>query len=218
LRRNDEVYLDALGAQHIPDPTTAGDFCRRFAAVDGEILQDTLNEVRLGVWQRQPAAFCDQAIVDVDGVLALDAPAACQGLAETYGECKARIGLAYDGTWGYHPLVVSLANTQEPLYLSNRPGHRPSHEGAAEGPGDRTGPVAAVRRGALLLLPHESAGRVARGRSVPSQRSLPPGEFARAAPQRRAGPAHAGGQFGEQLGLHGDGGAGLSAAVLNTTI
>ena len=29
LRRNDEVYLDALGAQRIPDPTTAGDFCRR---------------------------------------------------------------------------------------------------------------------------------------------------------------------------------------------
>ena len=32
LRRNDEVYLDALGAQRIPDPTTAGDFCRRFDA------------------------------------------------------------------------------------------------------------------------------------------------------------------------------------------
>ena len=30
LRRNDEVYLDALGAQRIPDPTTAGDFGRRF--------------------------------------------------------------------------------------------------------------------------------------------------------------------------------------------
>ena len=31
-RRQDEVYLDALGAQRIPDPTTAGDFCRRFDA------------------------------------------------------------------------------------------------------------------------------------------------------------------------------------------
>ena len=30
LRRNDEVFLDALGAERIPDPTTAGDFCRRF--------------------------------------------------------------------------------------------------------------------------------------------------------------------------------------------
>ena len=31
LRRNDEVYLNALGADRIPDPTTAGDFCRRFS-------------------------------------------------------------------------------------------------------------------------------------------------------------------------------------------
>jgi hypothetical protein len=120
LRRNDEVYLDALGAQRIPDPTTEGDFCRRFTAEHVEILQDTLNEVRLGVWRQQPAAFFDRAILDVDGVL-----------AETYGECKAGIGLAYNGTWGYHPLVVSLAQTQEPLYLANRPGNRPSHEGAA---------------------------------------------------------------------------------------
>ena len=31
LRRNDEVFLDALGAQRIPDPTTSGDFTRRFS-------------------------------------------------------------------------------------------------------------------------------------------------------------------------------------------
>jgi len=120
LRRNDEVYLDALGAQRIPDPTTEGDFCRRFAAADVETLQDTLNDVRLGVWQHQPTEFFEQAILDVDGVV-----------AETYGECKEGIGLAYNGTWGYHPLVVSLAQTQEPLYLANRPGNRPSHENAA---------------------------------------------------------------------------------------
>ncbi|MGO9423061.1 MAG: IS1380 family transposase, partial [Roseiarcus sp.] len=30
LLRNDEAYLDALGARRVPDPTTAGDFCRRF--------------------------------------------------------------------------------------------------------------------------------------------------------------------------------------------
>jgi len=120
LRRNDEAYLDALGAQRIPDPTTAGDFCRRFAVADVEILQDAINEARVGVWQRQPAAFFDEATIDVDG-----------SLAPTDGECKQGISLAYDGTWGYHPLIVSLANTQEPLYLSNRSGNRPSHEGAA---------------------------------------------------------------------------------------
>lgn len=120
LWRNDEVYLDALGAQRIPDPTTAGDFCRRFTAEHVEILQDTLNDVRLGVWRQQPEEFFAQAILDADGVL-----------ADTYGECKEGIGRAYDGTWGYHPLVVSLANTREPLYVSNRPANRPSHEGAA---------------------------------------------------------------------------------------
>ncbi len=32
LHRQDSGYLDALGAQRIPDPTTAGDFTRRFEA------------------------------------------------------------------------------------------------------------------------------------------------------------------------------------------
>lgn len=31
----------------------------------------------------------------------------------------------------FHPLVVSLANTQEPLFLVNRSGNRPSNEGAS---------------------------------------------------------------------------------------
>jgi hypothetical protein len=30
LRRNDEAFLDGLGAQRIPDPTTSGDFTCRF--------------------------------------------------------------------------------------------------------------------------------------------------------------------------------------------
>ena len=33
FRRNDEVLLDALGTERFHDPTTAGDFCRRFAEV-----------------------------------------------------------------------------------------------------------------------------------------------------------------------------------------
>jgi hypothetical protein len=119
--RQDEVYLDALGAQRIPDPTTAGDFCRRFDESAIEALQAAINETRVRVWRAQPAAFFDEAIIDADGTL-----------AETTGECKAGMDLAYTGVWGYHPLVVSLAQTQEPLYLVNRSGNRPSAEGAAE--------------------------------------------------------------------------------------
>lgn len=120
LRRRDEVYLDALGTRRIPDPTTAGDFCRRFKEADVRTLLDVFHGVRQRVWARQPAEFFALARIDMDGTL-----------VGTTGECKAGIGLSYDGTWGYHPLVVSLANTGEVLGVVNRPGNRPSHEGAA---------------------------------------------------------------------------------------
>jgi len=119
--RNDEVYLDALGAERIPDPTTAGDFCRRFTEDDVEILMDIINEVRLAVWRKQPDEFFQEAVIDADGII-----------AETTGECKEGMNISYKGIWGYHPLVVSLANTAEPLYLVNRSGNCSSSEGAAK--------------------------------------------------------------------------------------
>src|SRR5262249_55947768 len=67
LRRTDEVFLDALGARRIPDPTTAGDFCRRFDEAAIRQLQDLVHDVRIGVWADQPAAFFEQAILDMDG-------------------------------------------------------------------------------------------------------------------------------------------------------
>ena len=59
-----------LGAQRIPDPTTAGDFCRRFDEPAIEALQTAINETRLRVWRAQPAAFFDEAVIDADGTLA----------------------------------------------------------------------------------------------------------------------------------------------------
>jgi Transposase DDE domain group 1 len=121
LRRNDEVYLDALGAWRIPDPTTAGDFCRRFTARDVDALQEAFNETRLKAWRQQPESFFSEALLEADGTL-----------VETTGECKQGMDVNHKGQWGYHPLIVSLANTAEPLYVVNRSGNRPSHEGAAE--------------------------------------------------------------------------------------
>jgi len=121
LRRNDEVFLNALGTERIPDPTTAGDFCRRFAEPDIRALLAAIDEARLNVWARQPKEFFDRATIDMDGTLVI-----------TTGECKQGMDISYKGTWGYHPLVVSLAETGEVLRLVNRSGNRPSHEGAAE--------------------------------------------------------------------------------------
>jgi hypothetical protein len=121
LRRNDEVFTDGLGAQRIPDPTTAGDFCRRFEPADIEELMDVVNNCRLGVWRQQPASFFDQAIVEADGTV-----------VPTLAECKQGMDFNYQKKlWGYHPLVITLANTAEPLFIVNRSGNRPSSEGAA---------------------------------------------------------------------------------------
>ncbi len=120
LRRNDEAYLHLLGAQRIPDPTTAGDFCRRFSPQAVDRLMDAINESRIKVWQQQPDNFFDLATIEGDGTM-----------VETTGEKKEGIGLNHKKQWGYQTLAITLANTREELFLLNRPGNRPSYEGAA---------------------------------------------------------------------------------------
>ena len=101
VRRNDAAFLDMLCAEAIPDPTTAGDFCRRF---DGEAvwrLMRVVNETRVGVWRRSRRAVATEtARIDADG-----------SIVPTLGECKQGMDLSYKGIWGYHPLLISLANT-----------------------------------------------------------------------------------------------------------
>jgi hypothetical protein len=120
LRRNEEGYLDALAARRIPDPTTAGDFCRRFDAVAIDRLQRIFNAARLAVWRLQPRKFFEEALIEADGTM-----------VETTGECKQGMDINHKGQWGYHALVLSLANTGEPLFVVNRSGNRPSHEQAS---------------------------------------------------------------------------------------
>jgi len=120
LRRNNETFLNAIGAKRIPDPTTAGDFCRRFTTTDLHTFIDIVNDTRLKVWAEQSDDFFDCAKIDLDGTM-----------AETTGECKRGMDISYNGLWGYHPLIVSLANTGEVLSIINRSGNRPSNEGAA---------------------------------------------------------------------------------------
>lgn len=121
LRRNDEVFLNALGAQRIPDPTTAGDFTRRFDREDIETLMECINTSRQGVWAEAGKGRLEEALIDIDGTI-----------ARTLGECKKGMDISYNGIWGYAPLIISLANTKEVLYIVNRPANEPSHQGAAE--------------------------------------------------------------------------------------
>jgi len=120
LLRNNEALLNAVGADSIPDPTTAGDFCRRFSADDLDSLTSAIHAARLNVWRQQPVSFFDEAVIDVDGVI-----------VGTTGECKHGMDISYKGIWGYHPLLVSFANTREVLAIINRSGNVHSAEDAA---------------------------------------------------------------------------------------
>lgn len=120
LRRGDRVFLDALGTAALPDPTTAGDFCRRFDEASVMALQAAVNRARLKVWSRQDRSFFDEtARIDADATI-----------VGTDAETKAGMNISYNGIWGYSALVVSLANTAEPLFLGLHGANRPSHEGA----------------------------------------------------------------------------------------
>jgi hypothetical protein len=84
-------------------------------------LMNAINIARLRVWVQQSKAFFDEAILDADGTI-----------VETDAECKQGVDIGYNGKWGYHVHLVSLANTGEPLFLLNRSGNRPSQERAGE--------------------------------------------------------------------------------------
>jgi hypothetical protein len=121
-RRNDRVFLDGIGAQSLPDPTTAGDFCRRFDPESVMALQEAINRSRLRVWATQPPAFVAQrAVIEADA-----------SIIATHGETKEGMGIAYNGVWGYSALMVNLANTKEPLFFKLFAANRPSHEGSAD--------------------------------------------------------------------------------------
>jgi Transposase DDE domain group 1 len=119
--RHDTAYMNALGADLIPDPTTAGDFCRRFTDTDVAELMERINAVRPKLWAGRGRDLLGPiAYVDVDGTI-----------APTYGQRKQGMDISYKGIWGYAPLIVSLANTREVLYVVNRPGNAPSHADAS---------------------------------------------------------------------------------------
>jgi hypothetical protein len=122
LLRNNEAYLDATGAKRIPDPTTAGDFLRRFQEKDVRAFMDGMVDTTVNVWKKMMDKESRRfGIIDVDGKV-----------QETYGECKEGMDMSYKGLWGFSTLVTTEATSGAHLYVVNRPGNKLSQEGAGE--------------------------------------------------------------------------------------
>lgn len=111
-----------LGASRIPDPTTAGDFLRRFDESAVRSLDHAVDSAHLQAWSKSKGRKKQRlGIVDLDS-----------HVHHVYGHQKEGADFTYKGGFGYHPLVISLAESQECLRLVARPGNVPSAQGAAE--------------------------------------------------------------------------------------
>lgn len=120
--QHSQAVCRMLGAARIPDPTTAGDYLRRFGSEDIDALDKLTDDTHRMVWKkRYGGKKQDLGIVDIDS-----------HVHHVYGDQKEGADFTYKGGFGYHPLVISLAATQECLRLVNRPGNVTSADGAAE--------------------------------------------------------------------------------------
>src|SRR6266516_4351633 len=105
--RDDVPLMNGLGAKLVPDPTTIGDFLRRFREADIVGLMEAINSVRPRMWRGRGADLLGEvAYLDVDGTT-----------VPTTGQLKQGMDISYKGIWGYAPLLVTLANTREALLL-----------------------------------------------------------------------------------------------------
>lgn len=111
-----------LGANRIPDPTTAGDFLRRFDERQIRALDHAIDRLHERVWKKWKGRKRSKlGVVDLDS-----------HVHHVYGHQKEGADFTYKGGFGYHPLVISLAETQECLRLVNRSGNVASAQDAAK--------------------------------------------------------------------------------------
>jgi hypothetical protein len=122
-----EAVRRLVGACRIPDPTTAGDFLRRFKSVqDVEHLSGVIDEVEQAVWSKLPGKVRRRrkkhefALVDLDG-----------HIKPLYGAQKEGADFSYNRQWSYQPLVISLSGSGECLKVVNQPGSARASDAAA---------------------------------------------------------------------------------------
>ena len=132
--QHDEPLLDLLGACRLPDPTTGGDFLRRFEFDENPRalwdLQRANDEIQTKAWERIKKKQRQRrrrgrkkaetwTTVDMDG-----------HLEETTGSQK-EADFSRKGKWSYQPLAISLGETGEVLALRNRLGSVPACSAAS---------------------------------------------------------------------------------------
>lgn len=119
--QHSDAIKHLVGACRIPDPSTAGDFLRRFHEPHLKAFQNVIDDAREQVWRKLPRRRRKVATIDMDSTV-----------KPVYGECKQGADFSYNGQWSYHPLLLTLAETHEPLRTINRSGNAASADGAAE--------------------------------------------------------------------------------------
>ena len=118
--QHSDAIKHLTGACRIPDPSTAGDFLRRFNRTNLRAFQQVIDRAREKVWRQMPNSRKRVATVDMDSTI-----------KPVYGECKQGADFSYTGKWSYHPLLFTLAETRELLRTLNRSGNTASADGAA---------------------------------------------------------------------------------------
>jgi hypothetical protein len=117
--QHSDAIKHLTGACRIPDPSTAGDFLRRFNRTNLRAFQQVIDRAREKVWRQMPNSRKRVATVDMDSTI-----------KPVYGECKQGADFSYTGKWSYHPLLLTLAETRELLRTLNRSGNAVSADGA----------------------------------------------------------------------------------------
>jgi len=99
-RRKDEAYLELLRADRIPDPTTAGDFCRRFRSSDIDGLQAAIADTRRTVWT------VESMFQEMTEHLTCEIKTLCYPLAAVFAFCLAL--MAWNGMSVIHAALRSV--------------------------------------------------------------------------------------------------------------
>jgi hypothetical protein len=113
--REDVAIQRVIGRKDLPDPTTAGDFCRRFTL--GHLLQlnRAYGKIQKRVYEQRPEIT--HWTVDVDAKV-----------HEVYGEKKQGAAKSYNGVYSLQPMYGFVHETDEMIHCELRSGN--THPGA----------------------------------------------------------------------------------------